>query len=501
MYIKAENKIEVSIWVILTIVGVFMAVLDTTIVDIMIPRLQGPLSTDLYGVQWVITAYMIAAAIAFLVTHPIIKLIGNKNTYILGIILFTIFSFLCGISNSLGFMIFSRAIQGFSEALILVSAKVMIFNYFPPEKKGIAMGVFALGVAFAPAIGPTLGGYLTQYFSWRSAFFINVPIGIVLAIFGSLLLPDRDKREIPTINILSLLFLSIATISLLVLLSKGQEYGWLNSSFIVYLIFITIFSTLFFAINEIFSKHKLFEYRLFKNYHFTIGALIFMILFGFSMYQYFYLLPYFYEHIKGLPSSVAGLGILGFGIWIGIFSIVAGVLVDKFSPSITLSIAGILYLISTLFLIPTINYYTPFHMAIIKTMLFGVSLGMFFAPITVLILHNSGKYQEQSVVITDYLRFIGAGFGTAIATNDLVYFTNKNFEGINTFQNQYLTTFIINQLQSLYSYAGNVLFSTYEQFMAMNYGYNSIWIHAALWGILGSFLIFMLLLKKENPLS
>jgi len=498
MYIKASNKIELSIWVLLTIVGVFMAVLDTTIVDVMVPRLQGPLSTDLYGAQWVITSFMIAAALGFIVTHPIIKLIGNKNTYILGIAIFTIFSLFCGVSDSLGFIIFSRIFQGFGEALIMVSAKVMVFNYFPPQKRGIAMGIFALGVAFAPAVGPTLGGYLTQYFSWRSAFFINVPIGVILIIFGALLLPDKSKREIPKINILSLIFLSISTVSLLVLLSKGQQYGWLNSSFIVYLIFITIFSTLFFAINEILSEITVFEYSLFKNYHFTIGALIFMVLFGFSMFQYFYLLPYFYEHIKRLPSSVAGIGVLGFGIWIGIFSIVAGKLVDKFSPSFTLTIAGILYLISTLILIPTINYYTPFHIAVIKTMLFGIALGMFFAPITVLILNNSGKFKEQSIVITDYLRFIGAGFGTAIATNDLVYFTEEKFNAISELQNQTLTYSILSKLHTLYSEMGDVLFGQYEHFMAMNYGYNSVWMHAGLWGILGVIFIFMLLLKKER---
>ncbi len=498
MYIKSSNKTELTIWVVLTIVGVFMAVLDTTIVDIMVPRLQGPLSTDLYGVQWVITAYMISAAIGFLITDSIIKLIGNKNTYILGITIFTLFSLLCGVSNSLGFIIFSRVFQGFGEALILVSAKVMIFNFFPPQKRGIAMGIFALGVAFAPAAGPTLGGYLTEYFSWRSAFFINVPVGIVLIIFGSLLLPDKSQRQIPKINIFSLIFLSIATVSLLVLLSKGQQYGWLNSSFIVYLIFTTILSTLFFAISEIISKIKLFEYSLFKNYHFTIGALIFMTLFGFSMFQYFYLLPYFYEHIKGLPSSMAGIGVLGFGIWIGIFSIVAGKLVDKFSPSFTLTIAGILYLISTLILIPTINYYTPFYIAVIKTMLFGMALGMFFAPITVLIINNSGEFKEQSVLITDYLRFIGAGFGTAIATNNLVYFTEEKFNAINEFQNQILTSSILDKLHSLYSQMGDVLFSQYEKFMAMNYGYHSIWMHAGFWGVVGVVFIFMLLLKKEK---
>jgi len=195
---------------------------------------------------------------------------------------------------------------------------------------------------------------------------------------------------------------------------------------------------------------------------------------------------------------MAGIGVLGFGIWIGIFSIVAGKLVDKFSPSFTLSIAGVLYLISTLILFPTINYYTPFYIAVIKTMLFGVSLGMFFAPVTVLILNNSGKFQEQSIVITDYLRFIGAGFGTAIATNDLVYFTTQKFNAINELQNQTLTNSIISKLNTLYSEAGNVLFSQYENFMAMNYGYKFVWLHAGFWGILGAIFIFMLLLKKEK---
>ena len=157
-----------AIWTFLLVLGAFMAVLDTTVVDIIVPRLKGPLSTDIYGVQWVITAYMIAAAVGLILVEWLISQYGRKKIYIIGVFVFTLASFLCGIANSLFFIIFSRVIQGFAEALIMVTAQAMLFSFFPPEKRGIAMGIFALGVAFAPAIGPTLGGYLTEWFSWRA---------------------------------------------------------------------------------------------------------------------------------------------------------------------------------------------------------------------------------------------------------------------------------------------------------------------------------------------
>lgn len=498
-YIKASSKLELVIWIVLTIVGVFMAVLDTTVIDVMVPRLQGPLSTDAYGAQWVITAFMIAASVGFLLTGPLMKKFGNKYVYIGGVAIFTLFSFFCGISDSLGFIIFARAIQGFGEALIMVSAKVIMFDYFPVNKRGIAMGIFALGVAFAPAVGPTIGGCITQYFSWRAAFFINVPIGVTLVIFGSLLIPDNGIREKAEINIISFILLGIATVSLLTLLSKGQQYGWFNSPMIMYLLFITIFALLLFIISELLSTKQMFEYSLFKNYHFTIGILIFMVLFGFSMFQYFYLVPYFYEHIKGLPSSDAGIGVLGFGMWIGIFSLISGRLVDKFSPKFVLTIGGVLYLISGLLLFPTINYYTPFHEAVIKSMLFGMALGMFFAPVSVLLLNNAGKFKEQSIIIADYARFVGAGFGTAIATNDLVFSQSAQFHGMNILQNYTLVSNIVKHLEAMYGVAGSVIFGAYENFMSSNYGYKYVWFHAAYFGVAGVVLIFMLLLKSEKP--
>ena len=480
-----------AIWTFLVVLGAFMAVLDTTVVDIIVPRLKGPLSTDIYGVQWVITAYMIAAAVGLILVEWLISKYGRKKIYIIGVFVFTLASFLCGIANSLFFIIFSRVIQGFAEALIMVTAQAMLFSFFPPEKRGIAMGIFALGVAFAPAIGPTLGGYLTEWFSWRAVFFVNVPVGIVLVIFGFLLLPNNDEKKEYNLNFLSLAFITIFTVSLLILLSKGQQYGWFNSDLIVYLAFIAWFSFLGFLMSEIFSKNSLFDYSLFKNPYYFVGILVYFILLGFSMYQYFYLIPMYYEHLKGLSSIQTGLGVLGFGIWIGVFSLISGYLSDKYSPIFLLILAAIIYLYSGFVLFPTLNYYTPFYEAVLKTMPFGIAMGLFFAPITVMVMNNSNGKIEQGVMTMDYVRFIGGSFGTAIATNNLVYFQNKEFDSMVILQNKEL---VIQTLEKI----PNVLFLKLQQFFSFNYGFKYVWLDAAFWGFLGSVFVFMLIFFKRR---
>ncbi len=497
MQTKTLSAFSFALSVILIITGAFMAVLDTTIVDIIVPRLQGPLSTDIYGVQWVITAYMIAAAVALLIIEPLIHKFTAKRVYIFGVGLFAFSSLMCGLSDSLSFIVFSRSVQGFAEALVMVTSQAMMFKMFPPEKKGLAMGIFALGVAFAPAVGPTLGGYLAEWFSWRAVFFINVPIGFLIVIFGALLLPNRDESKSVSVNIVSVIFLSLATVSLLVVLSRGQKEGWFNSPFIVYLAFTSVIAILLFGLNETVSKRPLFDYREFKNYFYSIGILLYFVLLGFSMYQYFYLIPIYYEKLKGLSSIQTGLGVLGFGAWIGVFSIVAGILSDKFSPLYVLLAGVLLYLLSAFFLFPTLNYYTPFHEAVLKTMPFGIAMGMFFAPITTLILVNS-KNNEQAIAVMDYVRFVGGSFGTAIATNNLYFYSDREFLGMNEMQNYQSVDSFLNAMSQKFGIISKVIFGDLEKFMSFNYGFKYVWLDAAFWGAVGSMFIFMLFLKRRN---
>jgi Arabinose efflux permease len=205
------TNLERGLITFIVMTGAFMAILDTTIVDIVVPKMMGPLQTDLYGIQWVITAYMIASAVMLILSEWLDKVIGLRKVFIAGIVIFTLSSYMCGVAQSLDWMISSRITQGIGEALIMATAQTILFSVYPEEKKGLAMGIFGLGVSFAPALGPTLGGYITEYLNWRWVFFINLPVGILTTILAIFYLPEtsmiREKAKLNFISYFSYLFL------------------------------------------------------------------------------------------------------------------------------------------------------------------------------------------------------------------------------------------------------------------------------------------------------
>ncbi len=490
---------ERAIFSIIVMTGAFMAILDTTVVDVIVPKLTGPLSTDMYGVQWIITSYMIAAAIALLITEYLIKRFGAKYIFVAGVALFTAFSFMCGMSDSLSFIIFARIFQGTGEALIMVTSHIMIFSYFPPKKQGFAMGIYGLGVSFAPALGPTIGGYLTEYYNWRMVFFINVPVGLLLTTSGLMFLPkDLNLKKI-NFNFISFFWISVATISILIMLSKGQQRGWLNDSLIGALLFTSIIGYLIYMLSEMYSKHTLIDFSLFKNPTFTNGILIYFFILGFGMYQYFYLLPVYYEHIKMLPTLDAGISVFVFAVFIGIFSPIAGALSDKIGAKNVVLLATIVYVLTSFFILPALNYYTPLIQAQLLTIPFGIGMGLFFAPVTVLLLQNAPKEKgELAIVLMDYVRFVGGSFGTALATNNMEYFKNINFLHMNELQN---SQFVMQYIQNFQDFLGiskdlaYASFGRYETFMSYNYGFSSVFASAAIWGAIGSVFTALLFVK------
>ena len=491
-----------AIFSTIVMTGAFMAILDTTVVDVIVPKLAAPLATDMYGVQWIITSYMISAAISLLITEYLIKRFGSKAVFLTGVILFSIASLMCGISNTLEEIIIFRVIQGFGEALIMVTSHIMIFSYFPPEKKGLAMGIFGLGVSFAPALGPTIGGYLTEYYNWRMVFFINVPVGILLAISGIIFLPKERFFQKLKFNFISFFLISFATISLLIMLSKGQEFGWFNSTIIGVLLIFTLIGFLLYALFEIWSKDKLIDFSLFKNSLFANGMMIYFFILGFSMYQYFYLLPVYYEHIKMLPTLNAGIAVFAFAVFIGVFSPIAGILSDKIGAKNTVAIAAFIYVLTSLFLLPKLNYYTPINEAMLLTVPFGIGMGLFFAPVTVMVLQNAPQEKgELAIVLMDYFRFVGGSFGTALATNNMEYFKNMHFLKAQELQNiEYLSLYLNNLKESLGVSFDKIkaMFGNYEMFMSYNYGFYNTFMHAGYWGLFGSIFVLLLFVKFKK---
>ena len=426
---------ELVIHTLVVMAGAFMAILDTTIVDIALPKMIAPLKTDLYGIQWVVTAYMIAAAVTLPLIEWLEKLTGLKTMYVVGISLFAFSSYLCGVSTELYQMVLFRSAQGFAEALIIVSAQAILFTIYPPEQKGVAMGVFGLGASFAPAVGPTLGGWLTEHINWNWIFFINVPVGVVLTTTSLFFLKEVSlSRKLLPFNFISFTFISVATVSTLVVLSKGQQFGWFTSNTIAFLTLTAVVCYVFYLFSDLFSRNRLIDLSVFKRVNFSVSFVVFLLVLGFSMYALFYAIPLYFEFLKGLSTFTTGLLLLPFAFSIAIFSVVAGVLSDRWSAGGTLFVAILLYLGSIFLFMRHYDVYTPKSEASWELSLMGVGMGLFFAPVTVIALRGLEYKTILVISLLDYIRFIGGSFGTAIATNIIKGNASFHYDEISSLQ-------------------------------------------------------------------
>ncbi|MCX8059964.1 MAG: DHA2 family efflux MFS transporter permease subunit [Aquificaceae bacterium] len=493
--LTASEQVLVTVSLML---GVFMAILDTTIVDIVVPKMMAPLSTDLYGVQWVITSYMTSAATAILLVEWLESKVGLKRVFLAGLFLFTVASFFCGQAQSLEWMITARTVQGFGESLIVVSAEAMLFSAYAPEKRGLAMGIYGLGVSFAPALGPTLGGWITEHIDWRWIFYINLPVGLFNFTLALFFLKDYRPPHKVRLNFVSYFFISMATVSLLVVLSLGQKDGWLASDFILRLSLLSAFSFMLFLLSELLSKEKLIDPAILKVKEFLLAFWVYCFVLGFSMYQVFYLIPLYFERLKGYTTLQTGLAILPMALAIGLLSPVAGILSDKRSPKIALYIATFLYLSVNLLLLPELNYFTPKHTAVLYLTLMGAGMGFFFAPVTQLALKKLGDKTTLGVSLMHYIRFVGGSFGTALATNDLQRFTAENLQRTTEIQNRPWLEWQLQEF-SLYLHQAQekatVLLYQLQNLYALSDAFGLTLFVAGMWALLGSVPVLFLLLK------
>ncbi|WP_457599771.1 DHA2 family efflux MFS transporter permease subunit [Hydrogenivirga sp.] len=443
------TKGELIAHTLIVMAGAFMAILDTTIVDIALPKMIAPLKTDLYGIQWVVTAYMIAAAVTLPLIEWMEKLTGLKAMYVFGIALFGLSSYLCGVSTELYQMVIFRSVQGFAEALIIVSAQAILFTIYPPEQKGVAMGIFGLGASFAPAVGPTLGGWLTEHINWNWIFFINVPVGIILTSASLFFLKEvSPERKLLPFNFISFTFISVATVSTLIVLSKGQQFGWFTSNFIAFLTAIAVLCYLLYLLSDLRSKTRLIDLSVFKKVNFSVSFVVFLLVLGFSMYALFYAIPLYFEFLKGLSTFTTGILLLPFAFSIAVFSVVAGALSDRWSAGGTLFIAIVVYLGSIFLFMRHYDIYTPKNEASWELSLMGVGMGLFFAPVTVIALRGLEEKTILVISLLDYIRFIGGSFGTAIATNIIKGNSSFHYDEISALQSENFN-FVKERIESL----------------------------------------------------
>ncbi|WP_456341669.1 DHA2 family efflux MFS transporter permease subunit [Thermovibrio sp.] len=411
---------------VLIVAGMFMTLLDTTIVDIALPHMMSAFDADPDDIQWVITSYMIASAVAMPVVGWLGGKLGHRNTYLLGIGLFTVMSALCGAAPNLDTMILGRVFQGIGEGLAVPMTMTLLFELFPPEKRGTAMGMFALGATFGPSLGPTLGGYLTEHLNWRWIFYVNLIPGVLVVYFLTLLLENVKEKEVRPLDYLGLSLLGVALTTLIIALSKGNSWGWKDEK-TVSLLYTSFISTVVFVWWEIKTKNPLINLKLFK-YKFFSYPVISLSIFGMGVYASYFLLPLYLEKLRGYPTITAGEILLWPSLATGVVSMVVGFLIDKKVISKKLSvIAGIVIFTIGTYLQTKLDLDMNKLEIVIYLLPWASGMGFFFPALSQISLGNfKGELLRQASGLQNLLRLVGGSVGTAISTYILISSQDKH---------------------------------------------------------------------------
>ncbi|HEY0791243.1 MAG TPA: DHA2 family efflux MFS transporter permease subunit [Chthoniobacterales bacterium] len=326
---RAEWRPAVNPWLIAASVmlATFMEVLDTSIANVALNHIAGNLSASTDEATWVLTSYLVANAVVLPATGWLGRFFGRKRFLIACIVIFTLASLLCGLATSLPFLIVARIIQGAGGGALQPIAQSVLLESFPPEKRGNAMSVYAIGVVVAPILGPTLGGYLTDAYSWRWSFLINLPIGVVAVILCSLFLEDppylRDGSKPGRIDFVGLGLLTLWIGCLQIMLDKGQDEDWFSSTFICVLSLGAVIGFVVFLIWELRVANPIVNLRVLLDRNLVIGTLL-LFLIGALLYATNAVLPLFLQNLLNYPSFQSGMVVSPRGIGAIAGSIIAG---------------------------------------------------------------------------------------------------------------------------------------------------------------------------------
>ncbi len=415
--------------VFILVMGVFMCLLDTTIVDITIPHMMSALGADYDSIQWVVISYMVSSAVAMPLAPWVAKKIGLKNTYILGLILFTVMSALCGLAPNLELMLVARTFQGFAEGLLVPTALSILYNIYPPDQKGVAAGTFAIGAVTGPALGPTLGGYINEHLNWRWIFYINVPVGILASYLTYLFIDEIRKKvkEKLSFDFIGALTFSISISAFLIALSKGNKWEWTSLKTLTFFLISYIFGILFFIweILQIKKNKPVFiNLKLFIEYpNFTLGTLSFMF-FGMSTYAVFFVLPLLLEKLLKFPTLTAGEILFYPALASGVGSSLAGILGDKYKLHREFLIISTIGVTIGTYMLTNITLESTKWQIVSLLLPWGFFMGMFFTNLTPISLATfHGENLKEPNAIQNLIRLVGGSIGTAVATT---YFTRMH---------------------------------------------------------------------------
>jgi MFS transporter, DHA2 family, multidrug resistance protein len=413
-------------WVIAIVVtlATFMEVLDGSIANVALPHIAGSLSASADESTWVLTSYLVSNAIVLPLSGWLSSLVGRKRFYMSCVAIFTVSSFLCGFAGSLGILVLFRILQGVGGGGLQPSEQAILNDTFPLEKRGMAFAVYGIAVVVAPTLGPWLGGWITDNYSWRWIFYINVPVGIISLLFTYLLVSDPpfmkrvDLKRGFRVDYIGLGLVTLGLGSLQIILDKGQREDWFASNFIRVFLVTALVGLVAGVIWELRTKDPIIDLRMLKNRNFAI-ATIAMFFLGFVLYASTVLIPQMLQELMGYPAELAGLALSPGGALIMVCMPVVGFLVSRVDTRLLITF-GCTISASALFVMAGWNLQLDFHTAVLGRMMQAFGLAFLFIPINVsAFAYMPRDKTNMGTGIINLARNIGASVGIATVTTML----------------------------------------------------------------------------------
>jgi len=414
---RADSHAPINPWLIAiaVMISTFMEVLDTTVVNVSLPHIAGSLSATVDEATWVLTSYLVANAIVLPITGWLAGRFGRKNLLMASVTGFTCASFLCGLAPTLPLLICFRMLQGLCGGALQPLSQAVLLEAFPPQDRGKAMGFWGLGIVVAPVIGPVLGGWLTDSYSWRWVFYINIPVGVAAILMTRAFVfdPPYLRQSGGKIDYWGIGLLAVWIGALQIVLDKGQEADWFGSSWIVLLSAIGAVFLILFLFREIWAGDPVVNLRVFKYRTYSVGVLL-MTVVGFLLYGSLVLLPIWLQTLLGYPSTQAGLALAPRGMGSMVSMPIVGALTSRIDPRKLLG-TGLIVGAGTTFGFAHLNLNAGYWDLFWPQFVQGLSLGLIFVPLTTITMSPVPKQNMGNATsIFNLMRNIGGSIGIAM---------------------------------------------------------------------------------------
>jgi len=419
---------HINPWLIATSVmfATFMEVLDTTVVNVSLPHIAGSLSATIDEATWALTSYLVANAIILPMTGWLASRFGRKNLLMLSVIGFTASSFLCGLAPTLGSLVFFRILQGATGGCLQPLSQAVLLEAFPPSDRGKAMAFWALGIVVAPIMGPVLGGWLTDNYTWRWVFYINIPVGIASIVMTKLFIfdPPYLRQEKRGIDYWGIGLLAVGIGALQILLDKGQESDWFASNWMTALAIISVASLVILVIHELTTEHPVVDLRVFKMRSYAVGVFL-MTVVGFVLYGSMVLLPIMLQTLLAYPALQAGIAMAPRGIGSFVMMPLTGIMTGKFDNRKLLT-AGLIVGGVTLIWLSELNLQAGYWDIFWPQLTQGVGMSLLFVPLTTVSMDPIPRERMGNATsLFNLMRNIGGSLGIA-ATGTMLARTQQS---------------------------------------------------------------------------